>query len=166
MRRRYRMFLGLGLVAAVMIAGLSFSAALADEAALKVVPEKTALSPALIKTPIQFEGTGFQKGETVVIEMVLPKGVTVKTVPEGDNVGLAFGVADDNGAFVAKMAATATLNWFFQTAWTKNMKPNLKEAKPLPPGKYEIVATGMDSEKTVKASLELVKPEPKPEEKK
>lgn len=152
---------GLVLAVALMIVGLSGVNALASDPALTVVPEKTALSPALIKKPVHFQGTGFQAGETAVIEMVLPKGVTVKTIPEGENVGLALGIADDKGAFDAKMAPTATLNWFFQTEWTKNMKPNLKAAKPLPPGKYEIVATGMDSGKIAKATLEILKPKPK-----
>lgn len=149
--------------AALILVGYSDVEALAADAALVVVPDKTALSPALLKEPIQFKGTGFKTGETAVVEMVIPKGVTVKTVPEGENVGLAFGEVDDKGAFVAAMAATATLNWFFQTEWTPDMKPNLKEAKPLPPGKYEIVATGMQSGKTAKASLEFLKPPPKEE---
>ena len=161
MRHANWMLLGLVLAVAVMMVGHSSVTAVAADAALTVAPEKTVLTPALIKKPVTFKGTGFQAGETVVVEMILPKGVTVKTVPEGENVGLAFGNVDDKGAFVAKMAPTATLNWFYQTAWTKNMKPNLKDASPLPPGTYEIIATGMQSGKTAKATFELLKPPPK-----
>ncbi len=152
---------GIVLAIAVMLIGHAAAPAWAEDATLTVIPGKTAVTPGLIKKPVQFKGAGFDPGETVVVEMVLPKGVTVKTVPEGENIGLAFATADDKGAVDAKMAPTATLNWFFQTEWTKNMKPNLKEAKPLPPGSYEIVATGMQSDKTAKATLELIKPEPK-----
>jgi len=163
MRHDKWMLLGIVLAVALTIVGYSDVTTLAGDSALTVVPDKTALSPALLKQPVQFKGTGFKNGETAVVEMVLPKGVTVKTVPEGENVGLAFGEVDDKGAFVAEMAATATLNWFFQTEWTPDMKPDLKAAKPLPPGKYEIVATGMQSGKTAKATLELLKPPPKDE---
>lgn len=163
MRHYNWMLVGIVLAVALMIVGHSGVKAVAGDAALTVVPDKTALSPELIKQPVQFKGTGFEPGETAVVEMVLPKGVTVKTVAEGENVGLAFGDVDDKGAFVAKMAPTATLNWFFQTEWTKDMKPNLKEATPLPPGTYEIVATGMPSGKTAKATLEILKPAPKTE---
>ena len=166
MRHYNWMLLGLFLIAALMLVGHSGVKALASEAALTVVPDKTALSPVLIKKPVQFKGTGFDDKEMVIVELVLPKGVTVKTVPEGENVGLAFGYVDDKGTFEAKMAPTATLNWFFQIGWTKNMKPNFKEAKPLPPGKYDILATGLDSGKKATATFELIKPPPKAQKKK
>lgn len=128
------------------------------KAELQVIPERTFLSPALMKKPIQFEGSGFESKEMVVVEMVLPPGVKVKTVPEGENIGLAHAFADDKGNLITKMAPTATLNWFFQVGWTPNMKPDFSQAKPLPPGEYRIVATGMDSEVTGEAVLELIPP--------
>lgn len=100
-----------------------------------------------------------------MVELILPAGVKVKTIPDGENVGVAVGQTDEKGDFEAKMAPTATLNWFFQVGWTPEGKPDFKEAKPLPPGKYEIQATGMSSGKVVKATLELLKPPPPPEKK-
>ena len=127
-------------------------------ASITVIPAKTVLSPALLKTPIQIAGSGFDAQEMVVIEMVLPTGVTVKTVPEGENVGLAFATADEKGNITAKVGAVAVLNWFFQVGWTPNMKPVFKEATPLKPGKYTIVAEGMDSGAVGEAILEFIPP--------
>jgi len=152
---------GIRLVLGLLIAGMCAGDVMAAGAGLTVVPDKTVLSPALIRKPIQFKGSGFSAKEMVMVEMVLPPGVKVKTVPEGEKVGIAFGTADEKGNFLAKMAPTATLNWLFQVGWTPNMKPNLKQAKPLPPGKYEIIASGMDSGKEAKSTLELLKPPPK-----
>jgi len=148
------------LFAGLLIFGFLGCAALkaVPKATLQITPDKTFLSPALFKKPIQFTGSGFGAKEMVVVEMVLPAGVTVKTVPKGENVGLAFGTADDKGNFTAKMSPVSTLNWFFQVGWTPNMKPDFKKAKPLRPGKYEIVASGMDSGAMGKAILELVPP--------
>lgn len=154
-------FLCVGLI----IMGLWGCAALkpVPKANLQVIPDKTILSPALIGKPIQFKGSGFATKEMVVVEMVLPSGVQVKTVPAGENVGLAFATSDDQGNVAAKMAPTATLNWFFQVGWTPNMKPDFKQAKPLKPGKYNIMATGMDSGAIGKATLEFLPPPKKKE---
>lgn len=146
--------------AGILILGLSGCAALkpVPTADLQVIPDKTVLSPALIKKPVQFKGSGFSPKEMVVVDLVPGPGVTVKGVTEGENVGLAFATADDKGNFIAKMSPISTLNWFFQVGWTSNMKPDFKKAKPLKPGKYEIMATGMDSGAVGKASLELLPP--------
>ncbi len=130
----------------------------AKKASLTVVPAKTVLSPGLIRKPIQMNGSGFTAGEMVVVEMVLPPGVTVKTVPKGENVGLAYATADGNGSFTAKVGAVAVLNWFFQVGWTPNMKPDFKQARPLKPGVYKIVAEGMDSGALGEATLEFIPP--------
>jgi hypothetical protein len=92
------------------------------------------------------------------VDLVPGPGVTIKGVDKGENVGLAFATADKKGNFLAKMSPISTLNWFFQVGWTPNMKPDFKKAKPLKPGKYEIVATGMDSGAMGNAILELVPP--------
>jgi hypothetical protein len=155
---------GIVLAIGLLIAGLPGSAIAAD-AKLVVTPNKTVLSPALIKKPIQFTGSGFGAKELVTVELVVPPGVTVKTVPKDEDVGLAFGKADDKGAFTTKMHPVSTLNWFFQVGWTPNMKPDFKQAKPLPPGKYQIKAEGMISGKTAKATLEFLKPPPKAKKK-
>ena len=128
-------------------------------AQLEVIPNETILTPKLLGKPIMFKGSGYAPNEMVIVDLMIPKGVKIKTVGEDEeSVGLAFGNADENGNFQAKMGATATLNWFFQVGWTPNMKPVFKEATPLPPGKYEIRATGADSDKFGMATLKLVPP--------
>jgi len=125
----------------------------------EVIPAETAITPALLKQPIQFKGSGFMPKEMVVVDLMIPEGVKIKTVPDDEkSVGLAFGDADDSGNFAAKMGAVGTLNWLFQVGWTNNFKPNLKEATPLPPGKYEIKATGMESDKFGLTTLTIVPP--------
>ena len=148
------------LFAGIFIVGLLGCAALkpVPTAELQVIPDKTVLSPALIKKAVQFKGSGFAPNEMVVVDLVPGPGVTIKGAAEGENVGLAFGTADEKGNFTAKMSPISTLNWFFQVGWTKNMKPDFKQAKPLKPGKYEILATGMDSGVIGKATLEFLTP--------
>lgn len=128
-------------------------------AQLEVIPNETALTPALFKKPVTFKGSGYAPNELVIVDLMIPKGVKIKTVSEDEeSVGLAFANADENGNVQAKMGATATLNWFFQVGWTPNMKPIFKEATPLPPGKYEIRATGADSDLFGMATLTIVPP--------
>ena len=160
MKHDYWKIWGSFVFAGILILGLSGCAALkpVPKAELQVIPAKTFLSPALFKKPIQFKGSRFSPKEMVVVEMVLPPGVKVKGVTKGEDVGLAFATADDKGNIIAKMSPIATLNWFFQVGWTPNMKPDFKQARPLKPGKYEILATGMDSGAVGKAVLELVPP--------
>lgn len=45
---------------------------------LAVMPEKTALTPALFKKPIKFSGSGFKPNEVVTIELIVPKGIKIK----------------------------------------------------------------------------------------
>jgi len=135
----------------------------AADAALEVIPPETFLSPALIKQPVSFKGTGFAPKEMITIEMILPEGVTVKGVNKGEDVGIAMADADDKGAFAAAMQPTATLNWFFQVGWTPLLKPDFKQAKPIPPGEYKIRATGLDSDTVAFATLKIVPPPPKKE---
>jgi hypothetical protein len=133
--------------------------AVAGDAKLQVVPDKTPLTPALIKkAPLSFKGSGFAPNEMILVEMIPPKGLKIKALPEGDKVGLATGAANDKGAFDIKMHPVSTLNWIFQVDWTPNMKPDLKKMTPLPPGKYDVEASGMKSGTTAKAAFELLKP--------
>jgi len=160
MKHNYWKICGSFIFAGLLIFGFSGCAALqpVPKADLQVIPVKTVLSPALIRKAVQFKGSKFSPKEMVVVEMVLPPGVKVKGVAKGENVGLAFATADDKGNFLAKMSPISTLNWFFQVGWTPNMKPDFKQARPLKPGKYEIIATGMDSGAVGKASLEFLPP--------
>ena len=146
------------LLFAAVISTIS-ATAYANDAQLTLAPDKTPLTPALLKTPVMFKGSGFAGAEMVVVDLVIPAGMTIKGVDPGEqSVGLAYATADGEGNFETGMKPTATLNWFFQVGWTKNMKPDLKQAKPLPPGKYEITATGMDSGKIATATLEILPP--------
>jgi hypothetical protein len=128
-------------------------------ATLEVIPAETFLSPALIKKPISFKGSGFQPEEMISIEMILPPGLEMKGLKEGENVvGIAVATAGDKGNFTAAMAPTATLNWFFQVGWTPLLTPDLKKAKPIPPGVYRIKATGLASYRIATATLRIVPP--------
>lgn len=133
----------------------------ARKAHLQVKPDKVVISPQLLKEPVKFSGAGFGPKEMVVVEMVVPAELEMKGVKKGEDVGLAYGMCDDAGNFEAAMAPTATLNWFFRTEWSPTLAPDLKQAKPLPPGKYQIRATGLDSGAVGQASLEVV-PAPSP----
>jgi len=128
------------------------------QASLEVIPAETFLSPALIRKPVSFKGSGFAPKEMITVEMVLPAGLKMKGVTEGEDVGIAVGTADDNGNFTAAMQPTATLNWFFQVGWTPVVTPNFKEARPIPPGVYTINATGLDSDRVGTATLKIVPP--------
>ena len=129
------------------------------KATLKVIPAETFLSPALFKKPVTFKGTGFGPKEMISVEMVLPPNLKMKGLSEGENVvGLAVGDTDEKGNFTAAMKPIATLNWFFQVGWTPLLKPNFKEAKPIPPGVYKINATGFDSDRIASSTLKIVPP--------
>ena len=128
------------------------------KATLEISPAKIFLSPALIKKPVTFKGTGFNPEEMITVEMVLPPKVKMKGVEEGADVGVALGTADKKGNFSAAMKPMATLNWFFQVGWTPLLKPNFKEARPIPPGDYTINATGLDSDRIATSILTIVPP--------
>ncbi len=126
---------------------------------LSIVPNKTVLSPVLIKKPIIFTGSGYQPKETVVVDLIVPEGIRIKGLMEGeDRVGIAFTTTDQEGNFKARLSPMTTLNTLFQVDWTPLMKPDFRKARPLPPGKYEVVATGVISERVSKAILELLPP--------
>ena len=153
------------LIMGILTMGLWGCAAMQPKptAELEVIPSETVLTPALLKKPIVFKGSGYAANEMVIVDLMIPKGVKIKSVGEDEeSVGLAFANADENGNFQAKMGAMATLNWFFQVGWTPNIKPVFKEATPLPPGEYDIRATGAESDKFGMATLKLV-PRPKKE---
>jgi len=125
---------------------------------LTVEPAETVMTPALIKKPITFTCTGFQPGEMVSVEMILPPGIKMKGIEDGEHVGIAYGNADNNGNSKTAMKPTATLDWFFQVGWTSNLKPDFKVAKPLPPGTYDIIATGLVSGWIGKSTLKVLPP--------
>ena len=56
------------------------------KAHLEVIPAETFLSPALIRKPVSFSGSGFAPKEMVSVEMVLPPGLEMKGVNPGEDV--------------------------------------------------------------------------------
>jgi hypothetical protein len=153
------------LILGVLTMGLSGCAMMQPKptAQLEVIPAETFLSPKLIKKPIMFSGSGYAPNEMVIVDLMIPEGLKIKSVPEDENaVGLAFGTADENGNFSAKMGVMATLNWFFQVDYSPK-GPDFKKATPLPPGEYQIIATGGISDKFGMATLTLVPPPKKKE---
>jgi hypothetical protein len=129
-----------------------------SSASLQITPDKIVISPDLLKNPVVFSGSGFAPKDIIVVEMELPKGVTVKGVPEGDNAALGNGAADDKGAFEIKMGAMTVLNTLFQVGWTPLIKPDFKQASPLPPGTYTVIASGMTTDTVAKAKLTILPP--------
>ena len=153
-----RLFLLL-FICPVMVVFFSVSVALGAGPTLVVTPDKTVLSPALIKKPVMITGSGWKPGEMVVVNMILPEGVTVKGVDPGEPVGIAMGTADDQGELKTTVGAMTILMSFFQVGWDDaKMAPDFSKARPLPPRTYILEAIGIDSEKKARASLTLVPP--------
>ncbi len=124
-----------------------------------VTPEKVELKfPDIMRVPIVFTGTGWTPKEMVVIDMVLPPGVDMKGVKPGEDVGIAFGVADEAGHFKAEVPPTAKLNTIFRVGWTPILAPDPKTLNPIPPGVYTIKASGADSNAIATTTLEFVAP--------
>ena len=133
------------------------------KATVAVTPEKVELAfPGILRVPITFTGTGWKPKEMVVVDMVLPAGVEMKGVKPGEDVGIAYGEADDAGSFKGEVPVTAKLNTIFRVGWTDKLAPDLKTLNPIPPGIYKIKASGTDSGAEATTTLEFVKPAPKP----
>jgi len=131
-------------------------------ATVAVAPEKVELAfPGILRVPIIFSGTGWKPKEMVVVDMVLPPGVEMKGVKPGEDVGIAYGEADDAGNFKGEVPATAKLNTIFRVGWTPIMAPDPKTLNPIPPGVYKIKASGADSGAIATTTLEFIAPAPK-----
>ncbi len=132
------------------------------KATVAVTPEKVELAfPGILRVPIVFTGTGWKPKEMVVVDMVLPPGVEMKGVKPGEDVGIAYGEADDAGNFKGEVPATAKLNTIFRVGWTPILAPDLKTLDPIPSGIYKIKASGADSGALATTTLEFVKSAPK-----
>jgi hypothetical protein len=128
-------------------------------ATVAVIPEKVELAfPGILKVPIVFTGTGWKPKEMVVVDMVLPPGVEMKGVKPGEDVGIAFGQADDTGHFKGEVPVTAKLNTIFRVGWTPIMSIDPKTLNPIPPGVYKIKASGADSGAIATTTLEFTAP--------
>ncbi len=124
-----------------------------------VTPQKVELKfPDILKVPIIFTGTGWAPKEMVVIDLVLPSGVEMKGVKPGEDVGIAFGLADEAGNFKAEVPPTAKLNTIFRVGWTPILAPDPKTLNPIPPGVYKIKASGSDSGAEATTTLEFIAP--------
>jgi hypothetical protein len=150
------------IVALLFVGGTMMGCATVDtapKAQLQVVPEKVVLAPDILKAPPVFKGSGFKPKEVVTVDLMIPPGVKIKAIKEGEkSVGIGFANADDQGSVEAKMGATAILNWFFQVEWKKEGPPDMSKASPLAPGTYQIRAVGMESDIVGTAMMEIVHP--------
>jgi len=127
-----------------------------------VTPEKVELKfPDILRVPIVFTGTGWSPKEMVVVDMVLPPGIEMKGVKPGEDVGIAFGQADEAGNFKAEVPITAKLNTIFRVGWTPILAPDPKTLNPIPPGVYKIKVSGADSGAMTTTTLEFLAPTPK-----
>jgi len=132
------------------------------KATVAVTPDKVELAfPAILRVPIVFTGTGWKPKEMVVVDMVLPPGVEMKGVKPGEDVGIAYGEADDTGNFKGEVPITAKLNTLFRVGWTPIFAPDPKTLNPIPPGIYKIKASGVDSGGIATTTLEFIAPPPK-----
>ncbi len=127
-----------------------------------VTPAQVELAfPAILKIPIVFTGTGWKPKEMVVVDMILPPSVQIQGVKPGEDVGIAYGEADDAGTFKGEVPATAKLNTIFRVGWTPILAPDPKTLNPIPPGIYKVKASGADSGTVATTTLEFVAPAPK-----
>jgi hypothetical protein len=132
------------------------------KATVAVTPPQVELAfPGILRVPIVFTGTGWKPKEMVVVDMVLPPGVEMKGVNPGEDVGIAYGEADDAGNFKGEVPVTAKLNTLFRVGWTPIMAPDPKTLNPIPPGVYTIKASGADSGVVATTTLEFIAPPPK-----
>jgi len=132
------------------------------KATVAVTPEKVVLAfPAILKVPIVFTGTGWKPKEMVVVDMVLPPNVQIQGVKPGEDVGIAYGEADDAGNFKGEVPVTAKLNTLFRVGWTPILSIDPKTLNPIPPGVYKIKASGTDSGALATTTVEFVAPAPK-----
>ena len=127
---------------------------------LKVIPNQITINKAILKRPVQFSGWGYGPEEYIIVDLIIPKSVKIKKVPQGeDSVGIAYAITNESGVFKATMGARDTLDYLFQVSWTKNQQPIFEEATPLPPGTYKIRATGVESELSAMATMTIVAPD-------
>jgi len=132
------------------------------KATVAVTPAQVELAfPGISGVPIVFTGTGWAPKEMVVVDMVLPQGVEMKGVKPGEDVGIAYGQADDAGNFKGEVSSLTKLNTIFRVGWTPIFAPDPKTLNPIPPGVYKIKASGTDSGALATTTLEFVKPAPK-----
>lgn len=131
---------------------------------ISVTPANVELAfPGILKVPIKFSGTGWQSGEGVAIEMVLPAGVEMKAVEPGGNVALAFAYADEAGKFEVAVDTTTKIQTIFRGDLDLTRPGNVvpESLKPIPPDTYTIEAFSVESGNKSTTTLTFVAPPPK-----
>jgi len=157
--RKIMIVLSLLMLFIPFIACSTLSPPLKSKATVAVTPEKVELAfPGILRVPIVFTGAGWKPKEMVVVDMVLPSDVQIQGVKPGEDVGIAYGEADDAGNFKGEVPATAKLNTIFRVGWTPILAPDPKTLNPIPPGVYKIKASGADSGALATTTLEFVAP--------
>lgn len=121
-----------------------------------VIPASVQLAfPGMLGIPIKFTGSGWQPGEAIAIELVLPPGVDMKGVEPGENVALAFAYADEAGKFEVAVGTSTKILTIFRGDLDLTRPGNVvpESINPIPPGTYTIkaisVASGNSSETTI-----------------
>ena len=127
-------------------------------ASLEVAPSSLELSiPAVMGTPITFTGSGWTPGETVVIDLVVPPDVEITGVEPGENAGIAFTTADEDGAISTAMEALAKIYVILRSDYDLAVGP-IWSGNPIPAGVYTIKATGATSGAVGTTTIEFVTP--------
>ncbi|MEE4353588.1 MAG: hypothetical protein V2J25_12030 [Desulfatiglans sp.] len=129
-------------------------------ATLSVDPASLALGAAIFKTPVVFVGSNWEPNEMVILDWVIPKGIEMPGMGEGeDAVGIGFVTADSQGNIKTTMGALSKVYTIFRGDINpETSKPDFKSFKPLPPGNYAIRASGANSDREAATTIQLTVP--------
>lgn len=114
--------------------------------------------PMLLIVPITFTGSGWAPGETVAIDLV-PGEVEFPAVEPGENVGIAFAVADEDGNIETTMESITKIYILMRAdipGETMSLDPATIDL--IPAGVYTIQATGATSGAVGTTTIEFVMP--------
>jgi len=114
--------------------------------------------PMLLIVPITFTGSGWAPGETVAIDLV-PGEVEIPGAEPGQNVGIAFAVADEDGNIEATMEGITKIYVLMRAdipGETMSLDPATIDL--IPAGVYTIKATGATSGAVGTTTIEFVTP--------
>ena len=127
-------------------------------ASLEVDPSSLPLSiPAVMGTPITFTGSGWTAGEIVAIDLVVPPDVEITGVEPGENAGIAFTTADENGAISTAWGTLGKIYVILRSDYDLAVGP-IWSGNPIPAGVYTIKATGATSGAVGTTTIEFVTP--------
>ena len=129
---------------------------------IHVTPSSLELAfPLMLVIPINFNGTGWQPGEAIAIELVLPPGVQMKGVEPGENAPVAFAYADEEGNFNTSMVTTTKILTIFRGDLDLTRPGNVvpESINPIPPGTYTIEAIAVLSGSSNETTITFTAPE-------